>query len=65
MYAYRFAILIGFCSLSLWGVTLAMHPPKDKTDPSALKAFAQTTNQFGYDLFQQLRKQPGNLFFSP
>lgn len=34
-------------------------------DPARLKAFALETNQFGFDLFQQLRGQAGNLFLSP
>lgn len=36
-----------------------------KQDPAALKDFARDTNQFGFDLFQQLRRQEGNLFLSP
>lgn len=65
---FRIGLVVGLLSLCLWGTVLAMNTTpllEDKTDPQALKAFAQETNQFGYDLFQQLRRQEGNLFFSP
>lgn len=40
--------------------------PMDKQiDSKDLTTFASDTNQFGYDLFQVLRQQPGNLFYSP
>jgi serpin B len=64
----RIGLAVGLLSLCLWGAVLAMNTTpllEDKPDPQALKAFAQETNQFGFDLFQQLRRQEGNLFFSP
>lgn len=65
---YRAALAVSMLSLSLWGVLLAMSSPsvyEGKPDPAALKAFAQESNQFGFDLFQQLRTEQGNLFISP
>ena len=65
---FRIGLAVGLLSLCLWGAVLAMNTTpllEDKPDPQALKAFAQETNQFGFDLFQQLRRQEGNLFFSP
>ncbi|MFT3881481.1 MAG: serpin family protein [Gemmatales bacterium] len=66
--SYRIALAVSLLSLTLWGVLLAMNPNpvhEDKSDPAALKTFAKETNQFGFDLFQQLRSEKGNLFFSP
>ncbi|HQR09255.1 MAG TPA: serpin family protein [Gemmatales bacterium] len=66
--SYRLVLAVSLLSLSLWGVLLAMNPVpvhEGQPDPAALKVFAQETNQFGFDLFQQLRTEPGNLFFSP
>ena len=65
---FRIGLTVGLLSLCLWGAVLAMNTTpllEDKPDPQSLKAFAQETNQFGFDLFQQLRRQEGNLFFSP
>jgi len=65
---FRISLAVGLLSFCFWGAVLAMNTiclMEDKPDPHALKAFAQDTNQFGFDLFQQLRQQQGNLFFSP
>lgn len=66
--SFRRPLLVSLLSLAFWGVLLAMNPApvlEDKSDPAALKIFASETNQFGFDLFQQLRSEPGNLFLSP
>lgn len=67
MTPYRSISLLGLLGLCVWGVGMAMNPihSEPPADPQALKTFAEQTNQFGWDLFQQLRRQPGNLFFSP
>lgn len=64
----RVFIALALFSLALSGVLLAMPDNKTdeiKTDPKEIQAFAGEINQFGFDLFQQLRRQPGNVFFSP
>lgn len=61
-------LAVSLLSLLLGGVICAMNPNpphEDKPDQVTLKTFAQEANQFGFDLFQQLRRQEGNLFFSP
>lgn len=66
--SYRMALAVSVLSLTLCGVLLAMNPvpvSEAQPDPAALKSFAQESNQFGFDLFQQLRGEPGNLFYSP
>lgn len=39
--------------------------PALQTDSKQLQAFAGEINQFGFDLFHQLRRTPGNVFLSP
>ena len=63
-FAAFFALLIPtgvLANFALWNCAMT-EPPSDQ---SALQAFAKQSNQFGFDLFQQLRRQEGNLFLSP
>lgn len=43
----------------------ASDPPTGGTATSDLAAVAQANNEFAFDLYRQLSRKPGNLFFSP
>ena len=57
-------LLVGVIVVGLLGGIIMAAPPKaPATEPPT--AAVQGTNQFAFNLFAQLKDQPGNLFFSP
>jgi serpin B len=56
------AFLLTALALCLPGRGAAQGPPQLKPDT---KAVVQDNNAFAFDLYAQLRAQPGNLFYSP
>lgn len=59
-----------FC-IFLWGMSDLLHAEEPQvnskviSEPSPLQPIIESNNQFSFDLYHQLTRKPGNLFFSP
>ncbi|HMO35469.1 MAG TPA: serpin family protein [Gemmatales bacterium] len=57
----RFLALLGILGCA----SCSMQAEEKEVDVTSLRGFAHDTNQFCFRLYQELRKEQGNLFFSP